>query len=74
MTAAVDALETRQATLLDLLDRVVDKGVVLAGDLTISVADVDLIYVGLKVLVSSVERLESPRRGAGAPGREAGPW
>jgi hypothetical protein len=42
-------------TLLDLLDRVLDRGVVLRGDLTISVADVDLIYVGLRLLLCSIE-------------------
>ena len=42
-------------TLLELLDRVLDKGVVLSGDITLSVADVDLVYVGLRVLLSSVE-------------------
>ena len=41
--------------LSELLDRVLNKGVVITGDLTISIADVDLIYVGLKVLASSVE-------------------
>jgi hypothetical protein len=34
---------------------VLDKGVVLSGDITLSVADVDLVYVGLRVLLSSVE-------------------
>lgn len=48
------ALEER-ATLLDLLDRVLDKGVVLRGDITLCVADVDLVYVGLRVLIASVE-------------------
>jgi len=43
--------------LLDLLDRMVDRGVILVGDLTISVADVDLIYLGLRVLLAPVERL-----------------
>ncbi len=52
----------RQVTLLDLLDRILDKGVIIKGDITISVADVDLIYVGLKVLLSSVETIEHMRR------------
>ena len=43
--------------MLDLLDRVIDHGVVLAGDVTISVAGVDLIYLGLRVLLAPVERL-----------------
>ena len=44
-----------EITLLELLDRVLDKGVVLSGEVTLSVADVDLVYVGLRVLLSSVE-------------------
>jgi gas vesicle structural protein len=47
----------QEVTLIDLLDRVIDNGVVLAGDITISVADVDLIYLGLRVLLAPVERL-----------------
>jgi len=47
----------QEVTLLDLLDRVIDHGVVLAGDVTISVADVDLVYLGLRVLLAPVERL-----------------
>jgi hypothetical protein len=57
LTTAPDdrrALEER-VTLLELLDRVLDKGVVLQGDVMLSVADVDLVYVGLRVLIASVE-------------------
>jgi len=50
-------LRTQEATLIDLLDRVIDHGVILAGDVTLSVADVDLIYLGLRVLLTPVERL-----------------
>ena len=49
-------LALRDVTLLELLDRLIDRGVVLAGDLTLSVADVDLIYVGLRLVLVSVER------------------
>ncbi len=44
-----------QVTLLELLDRVLDQGVVLSGDITLSVADVDLVYVGLRLLLASSE-------------------
>lgn len=54
------SLEER-VTLLELLDRVLEKGVVLSGDITLSVADVDLVYVGLRVLLSSAE---TAQRGA----------
>ena len=51
-------LENKEVTLLELLDRLLNKGVVVSGDLVISVANVDLIYVGLRVLISSVETLK----------------
>jgi gas vesicle structural protein len=47
-----------RVTLLELVDRVLNKGVVLSGDVTLAVADVDLVYVGLRVLLSSVGTLE----------------
>ena len=57
-----------QVTLLELVDRVLNKGVVLSGDITLSVADVDLVYVGLRVLLSSVGTLEEQNVQAIAPG------
>jgi hypothetical protein len=45
----------RPVSLSEVLDRVLNKGVVVAGEIVISVADVDLVYVGLNLLVSSVE-------------------
>ena len=51
------AARLQEVTLLDLLDRIIDNGVILAGDVTISVADVDLIYLGLRVVLAPVERL-----------------
>jgi hypothetical protein len=41
-------------SLCETLDRVLNKGVVIHGDIVISVANVDLIYLGLRLLVSSV--------------------
>ena len=64
------AIREREVSLLELLDRILDKGVVIAGDLTISVADIDLIYLGLRVILTSVETLDKQRAryalGAGA--------
>jgi hypothetical protein len=54
-------LANRDISLVDLLDRVLAKGVVVSGDLTISIADVDLVRVSLRALVSSVnEKVPSP--------------
>jgi len=58
------AIKSKEVTLLEVLDRVLNKGVIVSGDVVISVADVDLIYLGLKVLLSSVETMEKYR---GAP-------
>lgn len=38
--------------LVDLVDRLIDGGVVLSGDIVLSVADVDLVYVGLKLVLA----------------------
>ena len=42
-------------SLLDLLDHVLNQGVILRGNLVISLAGVDLVYVGLDVILTSVE-------------------
>ena len=52
------ALREREVSLLDLVDRLLDGGVVIHGDITLAVADVDLLYVGLRALVASVETIE----------------
>ena len=51
-------MATSEVTLVELLDRLVGKGVVLHADITRAVADIDLIYVGLRALISSVSSLE----------------
>jgi hypothetical protein len=45
----------RQVALCEVLDRVLNKGVVLAGSVVISVAGVDLLYLGLEAVLTSVE-------------------
>jgi hypothetical protein len=51
----IDILEQSDISLLETLDHVLNRGLVIAGEITIAVADIDLIFVGLNVLVSSVE-------------------
>jgi hypothetical protein len=46
--------------LIDLLDRLLAGGVVLTGDVTISLAGVDLVQISLRALISSVSRLVEP--------------
>jgi hypothetical protein len=48
------AIADREVALVDLVDRLLGGGVVIAGDITLSVADVDLVYVSLRALVTSV--------------------
>lgn len=50
-----EEFEGTDVSLLETLDHVLNRGLVIAGEITISVADIDLIFVGLNVLVSSVE-------------------
>lgn len=47
--------EDDELSLLETLDHVLDRGLVIAGEVTIAVADIDLIYVGLNLLLGSVE-------------------
>jgi hypothetical protein len=54
---AEQILDTPENTLLDLLDRVLSKGVMANGDLTLGVAGVDLIYVRLSALVCAADRV-----------------
>ncbi len=55
--------QSKDVTILEILDRVLNKGIVLTGDLVVSVADIDLVYVGVKVLLSSVETMEQMKYG-----------
>jgi hypothetical protein len=55
-------LERQDATVLDLLDRLLDKGVTTTGDLTLGVAGVDLIYIRLSALLCAVDRVFPPGR------------
>ena len=47
--------ESSDLSLLETFDHVLNRGLVIAGEITISVANIDLIFLGLNVLVSSVE-------------------
>jgi gas vesicle structural protein len=54
--------------LIDLVDRLLETGVVLTGDITLSVAGVDLVYVGLRALITSVENTKDMRWNAALRG------
>ena len=61
--------ESERVSICEVLDRVLNKGVVVAGEVTISVADVDLIYLGLNLVLTSIE---TARNSLGNGGRGAG--
>ena len=54
---------SKDITILEVLDRVLNKGVILSGDIVISVADIDLVYLGVKLMLSSVETMEQLKSG-----------
>jgi hypothetical protein len=50
-----------QTTLVDLLDRVIDRGVVVSGDVVLGVAGVDLVHVQLRILLRGVDERKGVR-------------
>jgi hypothetical protein len=50
-------LDSNDATLLDIVDNVLNKGVVLSGDLTIALAQVDLVYARVSLLLCAADRV-----------------
>lgn len=56
---ALPGRNSPSASLVDMIDKVLDKGVVVAGDIVISVADVELLTINLLLMLSSFHRLES---------------
>jgi hypothetical protein len=75
---------TESATLADILERVLDKGIVIAGDIQINLLDIELLTIKLRLLIASVDRaremginwwegdpsLQSIERGEEGDGRE----
>ncbi|MGK5743128.1 gas vesicle protein [Micromonospora sp. URMC 103] len=71
-SSADDPLAYRPVALVDLLDRVLATGVVVTGDITLAIADVDLVRISLRALIASVGALAPPEPGE-VPGPGAGP-
>ena len=57
-----ESSEEQELSLLETLDHVLNRGLVIAGEITIAVADIDLIFVGLNVMLSSVETAQEVLR------------
>ena len=60
--------EPEQLVLSDLVNRVLDKGVVITANVTISIADIDLIQLDLRLLISSVAALTKRAEGGAKRG------
>lgn len=58
-------IANQRFTLLELLDRLLDKGVVVKGEILLSVADIDLVYLNVGLLLSSVKTVEQAARRGG---------
>jgi gas vesicle structural protein len=58
-----ESAEDKNITLIDILDVILDKGVAIKADLIISIAGIDLVYLDLKVLIASVEKLVQAQEG-----------
>jgi hypothetical protein len=55
-------LDTPDASLVDLVDSLLDKGVVLDGEVVLGLADVDLIYLRLAVILVAADRVLPPKK------------
>jgi ribosomal protein L40E len=57
--------ESKDVSLCEALDRILNKGAVLFGEVMISVADIDLVYLGLQVILASMETARGFKPGLG---------
>ncbi|MBI4643479.1 MAG: gas vesicle protein [Deltaproteobacteria bacterium] len=57
--------ESGDLSLCEALDRILNKGAVLLGEVVISVADIDLVYLGLQVILASMETARGFKPGLG---------
>jgi hypothetical protein len=64
--SAIEPTRSRELTLVELVDRLLGKGVVIAGDITLAVADIDLVTVELRALIASTDTLAQAGVVAGA--------
>ncbi|MFF7456613.1 gas vesicle protein [Kitasatospora sp. NPDC008115] len=58
--ALAPAVPERHVALVDLLDRLLAGGVVIAGEITLSIADVDLVRISLRAMIASVRAALDP--------------
>ena len=63
--------QQRSSGLVDLLDRVLDKGLVIAGDIKVSLAEVELLTIRIRLIVCSIDKAEQDQS---LPSLEFVPW
>lgn len=68
MTEVLPAESDRRIALVDLLDRVLAGGVVISGEVVLSIADVDMVVISLRTLISSVSTLMADDQDVGGEG------
>ncbi|MQT14763.1 gas vesicle protein [Segnochrobactrum spirostomi] len=61
-----------EIAIADLLDRALHKGLVIWGEATLSIAGIDLVYVGVKLILASTDTMQRMRDHANAPPPERG--
>lgn len=66
-----EPLLSRDVALVEILDRALGAGLVISGDLTISIADIDLVYLNLRLLLGSVDTVTGAADRRRAPDRLA---
>jgi hypothetical protein len=54
----LDEFDLEELSLLETIDHVLNQGMVISGEIVISVANIDLIYVGLSLLLGSVDTID----------------
>ncbi|MGQ0774399.1 MAG: gas vesicle protein [Pseudonocardiales bacterium] len=62
MSPSLEPAGTQRLALVDLLDRLLAGGVVLVGEITISVADVELVQISLRALIASMDACQDGQR------------
>ncbi len=63
----------QRASIVDLLDRVLATGVVVTGDVTLSIADVDLVRISLRTLIQSIRASTAQQPDMEGPADERNP-
>lgn len=57
-SSAIQPFQPRASGLVDVLDRVLDKGLVIAGDVKVSIAEVELLTIRIRLLVCSIDKAQ----------------